>query len=598
MIGCLALVRAQRIKPIRRNAAPSGVRWVSCKGASKDAFIGLIGPLNFRYLRHRKMMFTRTPDKKRRITATALILCVALFLVLFDNLTFFRRVLDVYPLSHENLGFLLSIPVLLAALIVFLLTLVGTRHTLKPLLIVLLPVSSLVAYFMDTYHVVMDKEMIRNVLRTDPGEGLDLLSIRLVLYVLLLGVLPAFWVYRTRIERLPGKRGALGKARDLGLSLLVIAGLVLIFSASYTVFFREHKPLRYYTNPTYYLYSLGAFLWERTDTVGGILRPVGEDARVSAADTDRELIILVVGEAARADRFSLNGYGRDTNPLLEKEDVIFLPHMHSCGTTTAYSLPCLFSHFPRQGFTGARGADTENLLDVLGHSDHVHVLWRDNNSDSKGVALRVPNEDFKSPKINPVCDVECRDVGMLAGLQEVVDAQKKEDILIILHQMGNHGPAYYKRYPTAFARFTPTCDTNRLDECTPEEIGNTYDNAILYTDFFLSRVIAFLKQNSRKFETAMVYMSDHGESLGEHGLYLHGLPYAIAPQVQKHVAALLWFGDSFHEDIDRQLVLANAGKPLSHDNLFHTILGLLEVETSVYDQTLDITHAKIADTPH
>ena len=178
---------------------------------------------------------------------------------------------------------------------------------------------------------------------------------------------------------------------------------------------------------------------------------------------------------------------------------------------------------------------------------------------------------------------------MLDGLQEYIDSHQQGDILIILHQMGNHGPAYYKRYPKDFEKFIPTCKTNQLEECTVEEINNAYDNAILYTDYFLSKVIHLLKQNTNHFEAAMFYLSDHGESLGEKHLYLHGLPYFVAPEIQKHVAALMWFGDGFK--IDKDAIRENASKNYSQDNLFHTLLGLMEVDTSVYDGDMDIINS-------
>jgi len=304
-----------------------------------------------------------------------------------------------------------------------------------------------------------------------------------------------------------------------------------------------------------------------------------------ASDTDRELIILVVGEAVRADKFSLNGYAKETNPLLAKEDVISFTEFYSSGTSTAVAVPCMFSVFGRSGYSRQKALETENLLDVLKRAG-VSVLWRENNSSSKGVADRVLFEDYRSPKTNPVCDVECRDEGMLDGLQDYIDRTERGDITIVLHQKGNHGPAYYKRYPPKFERFTPVCKSNQLDKCTDEEVENAYANAILYTDYFLSRVIELLKRNSGEFEAAMVYIGDHGESLGENRIYLHGLPYFMAPDSQKHVAAVMWFSDSFK--IDKGALMAKSGLPFSHDNLFHTMLGLMEIETSVYDKGLDI----------
>jgi lipid A ethanolaminephosphotransferase len=249
----------------------------------------------------------------------------------------------------------------------------------------------------------------------------------------------------------------------------------------------------------------------------------------------------------------------------------------------------MFSMYDRSDYDDEKGVTKENLLDVLTHAG-IHVLWRDNNSDSKGVALRVQYEDYKSPTTNPDCDdVECRDDGMLSGLQDYINAQQG-DILIVLHQMGNHGPAYYKRYPKSFEKFTPACETNQLEECSEDEINNAYDNAILYTDYFLNKVISLLKQNSKDFETALVYMSDHGESLGESGVYLHGLPYFMAPDAQTNVASIIWFGDNYDE-LDVDSIRRKSDREYSHDNLFHTILGLMEVRTKLYKRDMDIIYS-------
>ena len=529
-----------------------------------------------------------------RTTQTQLNLSGAIFLVLFSNFSFFQHVVEVYPFTLKNSGFLISLVVGLAAFILLVLTLLSSKYTTKPVLILFLLTASVTAYFMDNLSVVIDHTMLQNVFQTNLKETADLLSVKLLWYCALLGVLPSIVVYKIRLEPMPWKRSLLAKIKTAALAVVVVLGLVLLFSKFYASFFREHKPLRYYTNPTYVLYSIGKYINKNFYTTKDVVRPLGLDAQIPATDKDRELIILVVGEAVRADRFSLNGYQRETNPLLQKEDVLSFTQMYSSGTSTAYSVPCMFSNFPRDLFDERKGATNENLLDVLQHAG-VHVLWRDNNSDSKGVAFRVPYQDYKQRAINTMCDdVECRDEGMLVGLQDYINTHQQGDIVIVLHQMGNHGPAYYKRYPAAFEHFTPTCQTNQLDECTNEEIGNTYDNAVLYTDYFLQKVINLLKDNTSRFETAMVYMSDHGESLGEFGIYLHGLPYAMAPDSQKHIASVLWFGDSFK--IDKKALRKKVNQPFSHANLFHTMLGLVEIETSVYNKDLDIlSDCKIPD---
>ncbi len=449
---------------------------------------------------------------------------------------------------------------------------------------------------MDTYSVVIDSEMIRNAMQTNLNESLDLFSWKLVVYVLLLGAVPSLIIYKIKIEKRTFKQELIAKTKALGFSLLVIVVLLLSFSKFYTSFFREHKPLRYHVNPIYWIYSIGKYTNATFNSGPIIVKPLGEDAKIIHEGglgkvKSPELIIMVVGEAARADRFSLNGYERETNPLLKKEDIVNFSDVHSCGTATAQSVPCMFSVFDRTDYDHEKGITTENVIDVLKHTGFVNILWRDNNSDSKGVALRVDFEDYRTPKTNTMCDGdECRDEGMLVGLDAYIKKHKGEDILIVLHQMGNHGPAYYKRYPKEFEKFTPVCKTNQLEECTQEEVSNAYDNAILYTDYFLSKVINFLKPYSKDYETAMIYMSDHGESLGENGLYLHGMPYLIAPEAQKHIASVMWFGGEMKKDIDIKKLNAYKDKEFSQDNLFHTLLGIFEVESKVYDKNKDILY--------
>lgn len=523
----------------------------------------------------------------RQLTAPQLVLSTSVFLAIFHNFAFFGNVFAVYPFTWEKLPFLLSLSLVLVGFTALILMAASSRYILKTVLILVLLVSSIASHFMDRFNVVIDVEMLRNIAQTNTAETTDLLNLGLVSRFLVLGVLPSVLVYKAKV--LNGSLKTELRSRLMWTAALatIVLAAGLGFSRHYASFFREHKQLRYYANPVTWMYSAVRFSLLPLKAHATAVRPIGTDAAIPASDTDRELIILVVGEAVRADKLSLNGYGKETNPFTARAGVISFTNFYSSGTSTAVSVPCMFSVFGRDGFSDKRAHDTENLLDVLTHAG-VHVLWRDNNSSSKGVADRVAYEDFQSSKTNPVHDVECRDEGMLSGLQDYIDRTERGDILIVLHQMGNHGPAYYKRYPKEFERFTPVCRTNQLEECTREEIENTYSNAVLYTDYFLEQVIALLERNSERFETAMVYVSDHGESLGEHSIYLHGLPYFMAPDAQKHVAAIMWFGKSF--DIDREALRAKAHLPFSHDHLFHTILGMMEIKTSVYNKKLDIVN--------
>ncbi|MBV5305636.1 MAG: phosphoethanolamine--lipid A transferase [Desulfobulbaceae bacterium] len=520
-----------------------------------------------------------------RNNTNIIILAAAIFIILFDNAAFFRNVITVYPPANgNNLLYIISLGIGTTGVLVLLLALLASRLTIKPLLVIFLMTGAIFSYFMNNYNVVIDSTMIQNILETNVHESRDLISLKLLSTLFFLGILPSLAVCVISFRHVPLRVAVISRLKLIGIALLLILIPIFSFSRFYASFFREHKVLRYYANPTYAIYSTYKYLTKNAGSTPVIVQSIGADAKIPESDKDRELIIVVVGEAARADRFSLNGYERKTNPLLSREDVIFYPNVQSCDTSTATSVPCMFSDLTRAEFSSKKAKTRENILDIVERAG-VNVLWRDNNSDSKGVALRVPYEDYMNPDNNTICDEECRDEGMLVGLQEYIDAQKK-DILIILHQMGNHGPAYYKRYPKGFEQFTPVCKNNQLEQCSPDEINNAYDNCILYTDFFLSKTIDLLKKNDQHFETALFYISDHGESLGEYGVYLHGMPYPLAPESQKHIAAILWFGENFH--INRDTLKSEAQQTYSHDNLFHTLLGALEIHTESYVSALDI----------
>jgi lipid A ethanolaminephosphotransferase len=523
-----------------------------------------------------------------QVTSMQLIALVALFWMVFANFSLVAALVHDYPLTVKNAPFLGTAFLGFTAVIIIVLSVVCMRWTIKPLLSLLLISTAMTAYFMDTYHVIIDDLMIRNTLETDVHEVSDLFSVHMLGYLLLLGILPACFVWRSTIIFQPLHRELLSRLKWVAALLLAVGVLFFLQSAVITSFFREHKPIRFYANPSSYLFGLARHVSKEVSAIRGVapLAAFGRDARIPATDVRRELIVMVVGETTRADRFSLNGYQKHTNPLLEKQNVVSFAHVQSCATLTAISVPCIFSGLGEEGFTVAKARRKENIVDTLNHAG-VHVLWRDNNSSSKGVADRVTYQDYRSPSVNPVCDEECRDEGMLVGLQDYVNAQPEGDILIVLHQMGNHGPAYYKRYPASFEKFKPVCKTNELADCSQDEINNAYDNAILYTDYFLDKTIEFLKNNDGKFQVAMLYAGDHGESLGENNIYLHGLPNFLAPEAQRHVPMILWLGNNF-EGMDIATAMAKKDRSLSHDNIAHTLLGLMEIQTGVYKKDLDL----------
>jgi len=519
-------------------------------------------------------------------TQTQAILLTAAFIMLTGNHALFGRILEVYPAKLSNLPFLASLVVFFSILTTLFLLAISHGRFTRWVLAFFLFAASLAAYYMDQFGVIVDVVMLDNIAQTNPQEFAGLVTPMFILRAIFFGVIPA-WL---AIKYTPAAKKVWPelKSRLLAVAVLLLLLIVVIvpFTAGYTSFIREHRVTRFYANPTYFTYSLIKYVQEQLQPAPSKdITRVALDAKNLDTYKHHELIIMVVGETARADRFSLNGYEKLTNPLLAKENVVSFSNVSSCGTSTGVSVPCMFSVLGREKYDKEKALHTENALDVL-FENKVQILWRDNNSDSKGVATRLKYENFKTPTLNPVCDKECRDIGMLSGLDKYIEARKDQDILIVLHQMGNHGPEYYRRYPAEFERFKPMCMTGELRDCSQEEIDNSYDNAILYTDYFLSEVIQFLKKYDDTHETAMLYVSDHGESLGEHGLYLHAAPYSIAPKEQTHVPAIVWMGKNFDFTVDQAKPFKDY--PLSHDDVFCTLLVAFEMQSKTCESKQQI----------
>jgi len=307
------------------------------------------------------------------------------------------------------------------------------------------------------------------------------------------------------------------------------------------------------------------------------------------------VLVLVVGETARAANWQLNGYPRPTTPELAKLPVINFPDVTSCGTNTETSLPCMFAPVGRRNYDEARIRGSESLLHLLVHAG-VSVHWRDNQSGCKGVCAGLPQDEVVSLNPAGLCsDGRCLDEGLLLGLNERLEATRTvtgrpPTQVLVLHMLGSHGPAYFRRYPPAFAHFAPACEKDDLQKCTRDEIVNAYDNSLRYTDHVLGSLIATLQRNEADVDSALIYVSDHGESLGERNLYLHGLPWFIAPKEQTHVPMVMWLssGMARASAVDTACLRRRAAAPASHDHLFHTVLGLLDVKTAVYEPDWDL----------
>jgi lipid A ethanolaminephosphotransferase len=533
------------------------------------------------------------------LSIESLIVATSLFWLLALNRPFFAAALQGRSwgeLAGLSLG--ASLVLIVVAVHALLLAAVSTHHTVKPVVAALTLVGAFAMHYMHAYGVVIDPTMVRNALATDIAETSELLSWRLARDLLIFGVLPVALLIATRIERRSWR-----SAVKLRLALVVVA-LVVLFGAMLWQFqplsalVRNHKETRYLITPANAVWSLTSVLAIDARQVAKARVPIGQDATAGPGWATRErprLVVLVVGETARAMNWGLNGYARQTTPELAKlPRLINFTDVTSCGTNTEVSLPCMFAPVGRRDYDEARIRNSESLLHVVARAG-VGVKWIDNQSGCKGVCEGLPNETLGPANAPGLCqDGRCWDEALLLGLDDRLKtlATGRGTQLLVLHMLGNHGPSYYKRYPSAFERFTPACRNDDLGRCPREQIVNAYDNVLLYTDHLLAALIGKL-QSAAGVDTAMLYVSDHGESLGEKNLFLHGVPYSIAPREQTQVPMVMWWSDGFGRSVglNADCMRARARQSASHDHLFHSLLALLDVKTSLYAGDWDLTRA-------
>lgn len=523
--------------------------------------------------------------------AETVVVVMAALLALPGNLALWEKLLLAQPPQDlYGITFLVAAAVLLASALALLLLLLPLRWVGRPLLTLLWPMAALTGYFMQEYGVAIDDTMLRNVFETDAAEAWQLLSLPLLAEVLL-GLLPVWWLWRVPLRRLPPWPALRARLLAIGASLAVIGVVAALFYPGFASLFRNHRELRLYLLPTNIVNGLRHYAQDAA-VPAGPLQAVGGDAhRVprAVAKAQPTVVVLVIGETARAGNFALSGYARDTNPELARQSgIVYFGAVHSCGTETAVSLPCMLSNLGRSGFSPARAEARENLLDVAARAG-VDVVWVENQSGCKHTCDRVRRVNTQDMGLPQYCqDGECHDGILVEALRRELDHVTR-DTLVVLHQMGSHGPAYHLRYPQAFERFTPVCRTNLLDRCSTAQIRNAYDNTILYTDHVLAGLVDILRADARH-DSALLYMSDHGESLGELGLYLHGAPRLLAPETQVHVPMLAWLSPRYQQatGVRTECVAGRAGRPVTHDNLFHSMLGMLGIATQAYDASLDL----------
>jgi lipid A ethanolaminephosphotransferase len=528
--------------------------------------------------------------RKREISAFQLIITCAICITLFYNTTLWIKLFDrLEVVSAASLVFVATLLLLMVTINTLLLVFLVLPRIAKPALALLFVSCSLIAYF-NGRGVVIDEQMVKTILQTDLHEASELLAPGLWVHLIFFGIVPACIVSRVNIRFFNPIHEVIVRLLVVGICLLFAFALLYENFRYSTYFGRENRDLRLYLNPAFPILAIKkAYASEKPDE--STFQVLGGDARLVATKERRTVGIVVVGETARADHFELNGYLKATNPRLSKRHLLNFKMATACGTSTAYSVPCMFSFMNAESYDPDKALFQSNLLDVL-NTAGVHTFWRDNNSSCKGVCERSASENFRisvdsaSPHYN---DGEYFDEILLSGLRDYIMGVKG-DALIVLHQLGSHGPAYYKRYPKEFQKFTPACEELDPSQCDREAVNNSYDNTILYTDFIIDSVISILESIQEDADSFVLYASDHGESLGENGVYLHGLPRSIAPFEQIHVPFMLWLSPDLNREfgIDQRTSVRCATTRASHDNLSHTLLGLFQVQTEILNPNLNL----------
>jgi len=521
-----------------------------------------------------------------RLSTEALIALASLFFAIAGNGLFWNSAMATHP---GSLRYALSLLLLLLGTHAFLLGLLVWRWNAKVVVSTLLMLTMLASHYMGRYHIYLDADMLRNVLATDRRESSELLTASLA-GPLLLGLVPTLAVWRLQLTDRRWTGAMSWRAGFLLLAAGVAVGGALLSFQEISALMRSQREVRYLATPANVLLGLPRALRGDNPVQRAPKLPIGVDAQAMhhASGSRPRLLLVVLGETARAQNWGLNGGSRQTTPELAQKPVINFPDMHSCGTSTEVSVPCMFSPWGRGDYDEKKIRAHQSLLHVLDHAG-IGVLWRDNQSGCKGVCEGLPLQSLADANTPGLCaNGRCLDEILLQDLPAQARA-KPGDRVIVLHQLGNHGPAYFERYPPRFRRFTPTCDTVDLGRCTRDQIANSYDNALLYTDHVLAQAIGTL-QGMEDYDTAMIYVSDHGESLGEKGLFLHGIPYAIAPEEQTHVPMTMWFSPSFarNRGLDLECVRQRAGRYTDHDALFSSVLGLMQVRTALYAPQRDL----------
>lgn len=502
---------------------------------------------------------------KSNLKITHFVLLMSFLNFLFFHLPFFTFVFNnVDYKSINGITIIISLIILMLVLnaLVFYLIFFLSRYVGKFLLVLFFIINSIAVYFINTYSVIIDESMIGNVLNTKYEESSSFFSLKLVVYLILFGIIPSIYIIKVKIINVVWKKFI----KTISLTLLFILVLIFANASNWLWIDKNSKTLGGLAMPWSYSVNLSLFYTHQyKKNQKEILLP-----NATIKDNQKSVVILVIGESSRSQNFSLYGYSKNTNPRLSKIPNVFHFNAISCATYTTAGVKGILEH-----------TDTDDLYEILPnylYRNNVEVIWRTTNWGE-------PPVHIKNYQNREVLMSNCKGEGcnydeiLLSGLKEQIEASKKNKILVVLHTSTSHGPTYSQKYPPQFETFKPVCNSVELGKCSHAELINAYDNTIVYTDYILSKVIEDLKQ-LKQYHSTMIFVSDHGESLGEKNLYMHGLPLSIAPKEQYEIPFIVWVSDG-----SKQL---KPNKILSQNHVFHSVMNFLGIQSPIYDEKKNI----------
>ena len=517
---------------------------------------------------------------------------LSLFFTTISNAALWRHLYAIVSASPDlTRWFLVTTPLgIFLLLYAIFLILFSWKYVLKPAFIVLLLSCACATYAAWSYGIIFDSGMITNVVETNIAEATSYFSLTSVLCFIGLGVGPSLILLKTKIYYPHFVRSQLLRCGALVGALVLAVAVIAPFYQQYVFLGRNNSTLQKEILPVSYVHYSYRHVYEKYFKEPLPYVSLGDDVQVVSTTAQPKLMFLVIGETARAHNYSANGYQRPTNQYTAKQQTLFYD-ISSCGTYTSYSLPCMFSNLRREHYKPALAENRDGILQVLTKAG-IKVTWVENDSGCKGVCKGVTTITIDATKDDPkYCNGDtCWDEVLLKYAQQL-STQVTSDSLVVFHIIGSHGPRYYERYPEQFRRYVPDCNRPDVENCSREEVVNAYDNTILYTDYVISKLIALLEQRQATNAVSLLYVSDHGESLGENNVYLHAAPYAFAPEEQIRVPLQLWLPPSTATamQIDTACLQAlSMRKDFSHDNLFHTLMGMMQVKSAEYRPELDL----------